>query len=415
MKTHSEKFLKQRQFLLVLPLLALPFLTLAFWALGGGSGTKDVQQPQIGLNRELPGAELSGGELDKMSLYNQAAKDSLALREQIKADPYATGDSLLAGDIGIYGQDPAAGIPGYALNSYPDPNEAKVRAKLAQLEHSLNEQAAEPEYPYNSTPSKATDMQKLEAMMQAVNGSGGTDPEMQQIGSMLEAILDIQNPARAQEKLRQQSQMNRGRVYSVGRQLEETSSELLKAGRPAPQLPTEISNSFYDLASPASFADTLLQTAVPAVVHETQTIVAGSTIKMRLSEDIFLGGQRIPSGTFIAGICRIDGERLGIEIAHIRYGKSLLPVALSVFDLDGLEGIRVPGAIGRDAAKEGADRGLQSVQLMSLDPSIGAQAAGAGVEVAKGLFGKKAKLIRVTVKAGHPVLLMDMKARQEFN
>jgi len=38
MNNHSEKFLKKRKALLVLPLLALPFITLAFWALGGGKG-----------------------------------------------------------------------------------------------------------------------------------------------------------------------------------------------------------------------------------------------------------------------------------------------------------------------------------------------------------------------------------------
>lgn len=33
---NNEKFKRQRRFMLVLPLLTLPFVTLAFWALGGG-------------------------------------------------------------------------------------------------------------------------------------------------------------------------------------------------------------------------------------------------------------------------------------------------------------------------------------------------------------------------------------------
>jgi len=43
---------------------------------------------------------------------------------------------------------------------------------------------------------------------------------------------------------------------------------------------------------------------------------------------------------------------------------------------------------------------------MSLDPSIGAQAAGAGIEAAKSLFSKKVKLIKATVNAGLQVLLV---------
>ena len=134
---------------------------------------------------------------------------------------------------------------------------------------------------------------------------------------------------------------------------------------------------------------------------------------MRLSEDIFISGTLIPAGNFVYGVCSINGERLKIDINSVRYGKRLYPVALGVYDLDALEGIRIPGAITRDAVKDGSDRALQSVQLMSLDPSIGAQAASAGVEMTKGLLSKKAKLIRVTVKAGYPILLVDEKSKQQ--
>jgi hypothetical protein len=40
---------------------------------------------------------------------------------------------------------------------------------------------------------------------------------------------------------------------------------------------------------------------------------------------------------------------------------------------------------------------------------LGAQAASAGIDAAKGLIRKKAKLVKVTVKAGYRVLLKDEK------
>lgn len=47
-KTHSPKFLRQRKFFMVLPLLVLPFMTLMFWALGGGKvNNADAEQVQI--------------------------------------------------------------------------------------------------------------------------------------------------------------------------------------------------------------------------------------------------------------------------------------------------------------------------------------------------------------------------------
>jgi conjugative transposon TraM protein len=126
-----------------------------------------------------------------------------------------------------------------------------------------------------------------------------------------------------------------------------------------------------------------------------------------LLNDVMITGRQVPKDQFIYGTCAINGERLTIQVNSIRTGNTLLPVSLSVYDLDGLEGIYIPGAITRDAAKQASDDALQNIQLMTLDPSIGAQAAAAGVEAAKGLFSKKAKLVKVTVKAGYQVFLVD--------
>jgi len=42
-----------------------------------------------------------------------------------------------------------------------------------------------------------------------------------------------------------------------------------------------------------------------------------------------------------------------------------------------------------------------------MDQSLKAQAMSAGVQAAKGLFSKKVKQIKVTIKAGYKILLMD--------
>ena len=90
----------------------------------------------------------------------------------------------------------------------------------------------------------------------------------------------------------------------------------------------------------------------------------------------------------------------------------MFPVELTVYDLDGLHGIYMPGAINREVAKASADRSVQTLGVPSLDDSWGAQAAGVGIEAAKTLFSKKAKLVKVVVKAGYQVLLRDEKQKQ---
>ncbi len=159
------------------------------------------------------------------------------------------------------------------------------------------------------------------------------------------------------------------------------------------------------------FVIAVFGSAIQAVIHETQTLVNGSTVKLRLMNDIFINGILIPKDNFLFGTADLNGERLGIKINSIRYRNSLFPVELSVCDMDGIEGVYIPGAITRDVAKGSADRAVQGIGFTALDPSLGAQAASAGIETAKTLLSKKAKQIKVTVKAGYQVLLIDEKQK----
>ena len=170
--------------------------------------------------------------------------------------------------------------------------------------------------------------------------------------------------------------------------------------------------AFYGLNSHKTI-DKTANKAVAAVVSETETLVSGATAKLRLTEDIMVNGLLIPQGTFVYGSCQLQGERLTISIRDIRYRDYILPVAMTVYDLDGLSGIKIPGAITRDAIKEGMDQGIQGMNILSMDPSIGAQAATAGIQATKSLLSRKARLVKCTVKAGYPVLLVDTKKQNK--
>jgi len=65
--------------------------------------------------------------------------------------------------------------------------------------------------------------------------------------------------------------------------------------------------------------------------------------------------------------------------------------------------------MGRDVSKESADEALNGLSLAAVDPSLGEQAASAGLQFARSLAGKKVRLIRVGVPAGYRVLLRNIK------
>ena len=135
--------------------------------------------------------------------------------------------------------------------------------------------------------------------------------------------------------------------------------------------------------------------AIEAVVNEDQVLVSGSIIKLRLVDDAFINDVKIPAGNFVFGTVSLDGERLNVKVNSIRLRNSIYPVKIKVYDMDGLEGIYIPGAINRDVAKQSADNSLQTMQLASMDPSLAAQATAAGISTAKNLLSRKMKLVKV--------------------
>lgn len=438
MKPHSQKFLQKRRFAMVLPVLVLPFLTTIFWTLGGGQGSPAQAMPgeKTGFNLILPDAHFNNEELNKLALYEKAERDSLKFKEERDNDPYFNLATLEDQSTQEIQQEPVKKNNGSSLKTSSgrqkkaiDPNEARVNQKLEQLYRELNK-AEEPVVETkieenanqeNSDPQFTSDVKQLEGMMEMMKPGNEADPEMQKIDGMLEKILDIQHPDRVREKIREQSKLKNGQVFPVEHFQPEDNMSLLTSSKVGQKIIPDSSallsrafsiqsrqNSFYGLEDEIQ-NENETGNAIEAVIHDTQELVVGSTVKMRLLNDGYINGRLISKDQFVYGTAAINGERMTIAINSIRDDNSLFPVSLSAFDLDGVEGLYIPGAITRDAAKQSSDQAMQSLQFMTMDQSLSAQAASAGMQAAKGLFSKKVKLIKVTVKAGYKILLMDKK------
>lgn len=417
---HPQKFKRQRRFLMMLPVLAFPFITMVFWALGGGTDAKAENTSSVikGFNMHLPDAFLKDDpSLTKMSYYEQIAKDSAKLRELIKNDPYYKLDHL-DDSMGLMlpQKMPLASTenvdrPGNQLHSV-DPNEQKIYSKLQELNKALSS---------TSTPGIQTDsdikfdkktnpdIEHIERLMRSVNETPEQDPEMQQLSSMLDKILQIQQGENVDEqKKNTQKQLNES--YVTASKVENDPVSLLANNHwgAIQQIGTaNTTNKFYSLDDGVESFDS--SNAFTAIIATTQTLVNGSTIKLMLTADVLIDKTVIPANSLVYGIVALNGERLDVSIKNIRYKNSVFPINWQVHDLDGLSGIYIPGAITRDVAKQSADRAVQSIGLNTLDPSIGAQAASAGIEAARSLISKKVKLIKVTVKEGYQILLVSSK------
>jgi conjugative transposon TraM protein len=259
-------------------------------------------------------------------------------------------------------------------------------------------------------------LKQLETAMAAIQQNAASaqgDPELNMMNGMLDKVLDIQHPGRVKDRMDKNKT-----VASKGMRVAPVAAvnrvdTILSASRPVGDAsPLSVttrpatSNGFYEL-SQGSGDGQVIAPAISAVVHETQTLVTGSTLKIRLEQDVYVQNQRIPKGTFIYGRCAMSGERLQITFTAIRHGQLLFPVDLVAYALDGIPGVRIPGSMTRDAAKQGTNDALQAISMGSLNPSIEAQATAAGIDAAKTLLTRKVKLVRVTIKSDYPLLLKD--------
>src|ERR1700743_28661 len=152
---------RQKKFLLVVPLLAIPFLTMLFWALGGGKDAQaaNAKKQVAGLNMQLPGAKLKNDSSEnKLSLYTQAEMDSLKFKKAQSDDPNyhadstknpAKKDSLKHYDssivprgntLGTYQLFTGLGLSKTASNL--SANEMEVNQKLAALKYQISQPPA---------------------------------------------------------------------------------------------------------------------------------------------------------------------------------------------------------------------------------------------------------------------------------
>ena len=347
----NTKTKDKRKLLLMLPVLVVPFLALGFYALDGGKGTgQGAGLPVSGINASLPDARLKKADpTDKMGFYAQAERDSAKVAEN--------GLMAAAQKLGFRGRE-------------LEPQTSEIDEKLDLLNRELSKPAAPVPIPaYKKEPvNLKNDVDRLEGLMKTMQEPATDDPEMAQLSSMLEKIIDIQHPERAKEKY-----------------------------------------------TPESVIPDSLFKAIPAIVEGNQKVTQGSVVKLKLLDTMRIGGQLIPKGQLLYGTAGLSNQRLIPVIRNIRLGTSIIPVDLSVFDQkDAMLGINAPEAVILDGVNSGANSAVQNMQFLSMDQSLGIQAAGAGINAAKSLFSRQVKRIKVKLKAGYPVLLRNNKQQKSY-
>ena len=139
-----------------------------------------------GLNLKLPDPHFKKGrDKSKMSLYEEASKDSAILKEKMKTDPYYLRENQgpeLSDSIHLNLHDflkhDAGNKDLHGLSTEtPDENEAKIMDKLAKLKEVIRQKTEDPPARSLTVPSNQKNEQ-LEKLMSNLNGSHVHDERM---------------------------------------------------------------------------------------------------------------------------------------------------------------------------------------------------------------------------------------------
>ncbi|SDL84945.1 conjugative transposon protein TraM [Pedobacter antarcticus] len=353
MTQQKKQRVNQQTMMLVLFPVAAILSAVLFYVLGGGRPEQIEGVKSAGINTQLPQAQLAKEQpADKMAYYDMARQDSV--------------------------HNDTAGLSTAAENLGLNPRENAQTQKINEKLTAINQALATPDVipqrytPNNlagNTPTPITkDVDRLETLMKNMQQNGNDDPEMAQLGSMMDKLLALQNP-----------------------ELAKTLFKKSDNGKPD-----------------STFA------AIPAIIATSQKAKQGSVVELRLQDTLIINGQIIPKGHLIYGHASFSNQRLNLEIKNIRLGTSIIPVNITVFDQrDGMAGINAPEAMLNDAVKGGITDATGSIGITGFD--LTTQIAGAGIDAAKNLLTKKVSKVKQSLKEGYRLLLRDNTKKNSLN
>lgn len=166
--------------------------------------------------------------------------------------------------------------------------------------------------------------------------------------------------------------------------------------------------------TPTAKSDMEARNTIACKVDRTTTVRDNETLQLRLLESVRIGDAVIPKNSLLTARSKLSGNRMMLLVSSVETGGSIYPVKLSAYDMDGLEGVFIPGSEEMDALKEiGADVGSSVGTSFTFSSSAKDQII---ADAAKGLMQgtsnyivKKIRTVKVTFKGGHRLMLMPAK------
>ena len=237
-----------------------------------------------------------------------------------------------------------------------------------------------------------------------------------------EELKEIIREARKNAEIRKELEQNnvyRQKIYKriIGYDQEKKKAENPTKPKPGSAMDSLVSNQPIYIAEngkrtrrqQASMPSS--NTLFKACIHGDQTVVTGSTVRMRMLEDAVVCGMKIPANTLFYGVATLGANRLEVVVNNLKVGNTISPVSFVIFGNDAMEGLNLPNNMKAQAAKrmqqglvQNIDMPLASIGTMTSEIT---SAVNATTQIAKQILNMKLSQVKVHLKSNYQMYIQE--------
>ena len=237
-----------------------------------------------------------------------------------------------------------------------------------------------------------------------------------------EELKEIIREARKNAEIRKELEQNnvyRQKIYKriIGYDQEKKKAENPTKPKPGSAMDSLVSNQPIYIAEngkrtrrqQASMPSS--NTLFKACIHGDQTVVTGSTVRMRMLEDAVVCGMKIPANTLFYGVATLGANRMEVVVNNLKVGNTISPVSFVIFDNDAMEGLNLPNNMKAQAAKrmqqglvQNIDMPLASIGTMTSEIT---SAVNATTQIAKQILNMKLSQVKVHLKSNYQMYIQE--------
>lgn len=385
---------------------------------------KDKSAAQQGLNDSIPQAtteQLTGNKLKAYELGDKSRQDEQTREEMGRLSDYFDSNTAPSESERAEAAASTAKIESSMhryeennrlLNSFyaPDPNEQEREALRSELDNLKKELAAKNEN------EDAEEKRQLALM----------EKSYQMAAKYLPQSSSTTNAAHAFTPAKEKGTLE----TSATKQASSTSSlPVMEVLAERKQVVSSLNQPMSDVYFMEEYGKkarnmgfhSLTSTAVPTVrntlkvvVDRTTVLKEGDNVVLRLLESAKVQGLHIPRQSRLIARAKIEGNRLHLLVKSIEVEGRIIAVKLSAYDTDGQEGVFIPGSEDVNALKEvganiGGSMGTSFTFASSAKDQIISEAARGVMQGASQLLQKKLRTVKVTLKGGYRLFLVQTK------